>query len=77
MDEKNLLSTEENFQIHRQNSLDSSTLEDTEMTTEVDNNIVVNCDIDELSTINLVGIFLLGTIIGLLVISIFTKRWHT
>ena len=77
MDEKNLLSTEENFQIHRQNSLDSSTLEDTEMTTEVDNNIVINCDIDKLSTINLVGIFLLGTIIGLLVISIFTKRWHT
>lgn len=77
MNEKDLLSTEENFQIHRQNSLDSSTLEDTEMSSEVDNNIVINCDIDELSTINLVGIFLLGTIIGLLVISIFTKRWHT
>ena len=75
MDEKNVLQGNTSIKMfgqdYNQNTESVETLNGTESVQPV------NFDMSETNTIGYTFIFLLGIIIGILVIGLLTKRWHT
>lgn len=80
MNEENIFFSAENCQGYRQFNTCADVSEKIEVidsTEQVVETSVEYCDLTELTTIGFSIILLFGIVIGLLIIGIFTKRWHT
>lgn len=75
MDEKNVLQGNTSIKMFRQDYYQNT--ESVETVDGTESIQTVDIDMTDSNTIDYAVVFLLGIIIGILVIGLLTKRWHT